>query len=115
EDKGLKLINGKPLIQFLIETVEVLNPDIKIVANNEKYTRFGIPVIADKIKEKGPMGGIFTALCDAREDVLVLSADTPLVSTEILNKLIRQKKESHLSVRSEERRVGKKETSRCVP
>lgn len=98
EDKGLKLINGKPLIQLLIETIEVLNLDIKIVANNEKYTCFGFPVIADKVKGKGPMGGIFTALCDAREDVLILSADTPLVSTEILNKLIRQKKESHISV-----------------
>lgn len=98
EDKGLKLLNEKPVIKYLLETLENLHFNIKIVANDDRYRQFGFPVIHDIIKDKGPMGGIHTALSDAREDVLILSADTPLVPEKIIGKLTGQRKENHISI-----------------
>jgi len=98
EDKGLKLLKGKSVIKYLLETVEALHLDIKIVANPKKYTQFGVPVVIDKIKGKGPLGGIYSALSDAGEDVLILSADTPLVPKKIIFELIKQRKKNHINV-----------------
>ncbi len=88
EDKGLKPLNGKPLIAYILTTAQSLGLEIKIIANSDGYAKFNTPVIPDKIKNKGPMGGIYTALCDAGEDVLILSADTPLIPREIISTLI---------------------------
>lgn len=98
EDKGLKLLNGKPLISYLLNQIETLDIEIKIVANIPLYDQFGFQTIPDKIKEKGPLGGIFSALSDANQDVLILSADTPVISKKIIMKLIHQKKENQINI-----------------
>ncbi len=62
EDKGLVLLNGKPMIQYVIEALKGVVSDIIIISNNASYNKFGIPVYPDIIKDKGPVGGIFTGL-----------------------------------------------------
>ena len=88
-DKGLVLLNGKPMIQYCIDTLESLNLPIIIVSNNKEYEKFGFPVYADVIPEKGPLGGIYTGLYYSKKDKnIVISCDTPFVSPRLLRLMI---------------------------
>lgn len=89
KDKGLIEVNGKPMIQHAIDTLQELKVPILIVANNPLYEQFNCPVFSDEIPDKGPLGGIYTALMHAEtESVLILSCDTPFITEDILKKLI---------------------------
>ena len=47
EDKGLVLLNGKPMIQYVVEALKEVVSDISIISNNASYNKFGIPVYSD--------------------------------------------------------------------
>jgi molybdopterin-guanine dinucleotide biosynthesis protein A len=88
-DKGLVLLNGKPMIQYCIDTLESMGLPIIIISNNSEYERFGYPVHKDLVSEKGPVGGIFTALkCSNTDKTVIISCDTPFVSKDLLDILI---------------------------
>ncbi len=89
EDKGLKSLSGKPMITYLLDTLRQLDIEPVIIAHHPGYKSFGLTVIPDKIKDKGPLGGIYTALSHARETVLIISADTPFVEPRAIEYLIR--------------------------
>ena len=61
-DKGLAILNGKPMIQYVIDVFEKLGLDIIIISNSPGYETFGYPIYNDLIPEKGPVGGIYTCL-----------------------------------------------------
>jgi molybdopterin-guanine dinucleotide biosynthesis protein A len=89
EDKGLMLFNGKPMIQYIIDTIKPLVDDVMIIANQEDYNAFGYPVYADLIKDSGPLAGIYTGLHYSKtEKNIVLSCDVPFVTKEVINELI---------------------------
>lgn len=89
EDKGLMLVNGKPMIQHVIDVAKGVVEDIIIVSNNSEYEKFGYTVVVDEIKGKGPLGGIYTGLQHSKTQLsLVLSCDIPYVNASILNLLI---------------------------
>mgnify|MGYP001248098439 CR=1 FL=1 len=89
-DKGLILLKGKPLIQYVIDALFKVVSKVIIISNNKEYSKLGLDVYPDLIKEKGPVGGIFTALTysDTKTNVFV-SCDTPFVTEELLNLLIK--------------------------
>lgn len=88
-DKGLINFKGKPMIQHIIDTLESMNVPIIIIANNDAYRDFGYPVFKDIIPEKGPIGGIYTALRHSDNDKnIVVSCDTPFVSNSLLQLLL---------------------------
>lgn len=89
DDKGLKSLSGKPMISYLVDTLQQLDIKPVIIAHHPNYKSFGLTVIPDKIKDKGPLGGIYTALSHARENVLIISADTPFVDSQTIEYLIR--------------------------
>ncbi len=91
-DKGLCEFNGKALVEYAIETLRPLCGNLIISANYypEKYSRYNIPVLADEIKNIGPMGGIYTCLKVSKtEHNLILSCDTPFVGTLLLKHLLK--------------------------
>lgn len=89
KDKGLVLLNGKPLISYLIETIGSLGLPVSIISNEPIYESFGYPVFPDLVKEKGPLGGIFTALSNTESDqCLILSCDSPFTGKAVIQKLI---------------------------
>ncbi len=89
-DKGLTLLNGKPLIYYAIETFESVCDHIIISANSPDYNQFGYPVQADIYKDCGPIGGIYTGLESSEtEKNLVLSCDIPLISTALIKFVLR--------------------------
>lgn len=88
-DKGLLEINGKPMIQYLIEAIIPLPYSVHIIAHHSGYSQFGLGVISDQIPEKGPLGGLYTALCHTRKSkVCLLSCDMPFLKTATVDELI---------------------------
>ena len=89
EDKGLMIIQGKPMIQHVIDVLQGVVEDIIIVSNNSEYEQFGCRVFDDEVKGKGPLGGIYTGLLHSNtQSSLVLSCDIPYVNANLLNLII---------------------------
>ncbi len=84
QDKGLMLLNNQPLVSQIASQLKPLVSQVIVVANNPDYKKIGYNCIADKVKEIGPLGGIYTALkhSEATHNVIV-SCDTPFVTTRL--------------------------------
>ncbi len=89
EDKGLMKLDGKLMIQYVIDVLKQITNQIIIISNNLEYEQLGYPVFADEIKGKGPLAGIYTGLLNSKTSLnLVLSCDVPYIKTELLEFLI---------------------------
>ncbi len=97
EDKGLMLIEGKAMVQYVIEKMQPLFSNLFIVSNNPEYEKFGLEVIPDLIKNIGPAGGIYTALnhSDAKFNFIV-SCDMPFITKEAIVYICRNTDESQI-------------------
>ncbi|MEX0998044.1 MAG: molybdenum cofactor guanylyltransferase [Flavobacteriaceae bacterium] len=81
EDKGLKLFNGKALVQTVIDQMQLAVDKVVLVSNNSDYKQFGLEVIEDVVKNIGPAGGIYTALQHSVTDKnFIVSCDMPHIS-----------------------------------
>lgn len=90
-EKGFVKLNGKPLIEHVIEKVKPLTDSVIIITNQSGYRRFGFACFPDIIKNCGPIGGIFTGLHHTTtKKNLVLSCDIPLIPETFLNYLVEQ-------------------------
>ncbi len=90
-DKGLCRFRGKTLVSYAIETLKPLCGRLILSANNrvEDYAAFGLEVLPDEVKGIGPMGGILSCLRQSdTQHNLVLSCDTPFVTTALLEFLL---------------------------
>jgi molybdopterin-guanine dinucleotide biosynthesis protein A len=93
-EKGLVLYKGKPFIRWIIEAIMPITPNIILVTSNGDYTFMGLPMIEDTYADKGPVGGIFTALNHTdTEQNLILSCDVPKITTSLLAKLTSESKQ----------------------
>lgn len=89
--KGLKMLNGKPMIEHMIEKCSKLAEKVAIVGHPVMYKDLKLKVIGDlpQFSSLGPVSGIMAALDDS--DImmnLVIGCDLPLVTTEILMRLM---------------------------
>lgn len=84
-DKTLIKLNGKSIIQYIIDEF-VDSKNIYIIAKDyEKFKHLSIPVVIDKYKEQSPLAGIITALENIPDELLfIVSADMPFVKKSIL-------------------------------
>ncbi len=99
EEKGLMKIEGKPMIKYVIETVEHLTKQIIIIANDKTYQTFYYPVYKDSVKDKGPLGGIVEGLSRTTSDFnWVLSCDTPYLEKKLLADLMLELKKGNQGV-----------------
>ncbi len=95
-DKGLMHFRSKPLIQHMLNTLHTLYLPVSLIANNGEYHRFGLPVYTDIIKEKGPMGGLLTAMHYTKADaVLLLSCDMPFIEAAAVHQLLNGCRQHH--------------------
>jgi molybdopterin-guanine dinucleotide biosynthesis protein A len=97
-DKGLLLLNDKPFISHIYDALKpIVGDNIVVVSSNADYDTFGYKRIEDLIADKGPVGGLYTALKQSKTKLnLVLSVDVPLVSTELLEWLVQNHDDSYL-------------------
>ncbi|APD07963.1 molybdenum cofactor guanylyltransferase [Flavobacteriaceae bacterium UJ101] len=91
-NKGLCVLHDERFIQLLINELEILFKDMVLVASIEEYDVFEIEKIEDIIPDKGPIGGIYTALNKSEtEDNIIVSCDIPLISSDVLKLLVEDK------------------------
>lgn len=91
-EKGLVLYQNKPFIEHIIEAVLPISNNIQLVTNGNEYDYLGYKIVKDKIENKGPLGGIYSALCNSESEInLILSCDIPLISTKIVSELIQKR------------------------
>ena len=96
-DKGLLLIEGKAMIQYVIEQMQPIFENLVIVSNNPEYEKFGLEVIPDLIKDIGPAGGIYTALKHSDSQLnFVVSCDMPFVTKEAIEFIVTNSNESQI-------------------
>jgi molybdopterin-guanine dinucleotide biosynthesis protein A len=97
-DKGLLPLNGKPFITHIYEAMKpIFGDNIVVVSSNVDYDAFGYNRIEDLISDKGPVGGLYTALKQSKTKFnLVLSVDIPLISTELIQWLVDNHDDSYL-------------------
>lgn len=90
-DKGLVLLQNKPLIQHVIGRLKPQVGEILINANREivHYQAFGLPVIQDEDADFiGPLAGFILGLQHAKHDyVLTVPCDSPLLPLDLADRL----------------------------
>lgn len=97
-DKGLLLLNEKPLYQHVLSRLHSQVGHILISANRnaEKYQQSGYPVIADATPDfSGPLAGMLAGLTHARTKwVFFAPCDVPALPLDIVDRLWQQREES---------------------
>jgi molybdenum cofactor guanylyltransferase len=84
------------LIERTLNLLAALKTDPVVVASGENpYAFLKYPVIHDVYPDKGPLGGVYTALCHAKTPLLILTCDMPFLTPKILNRLCDAFYESH--------------------
>src|SRR5260221_10747157 len=86
-DKGSLIVGGARIIERELAAIAGIAADVRIVANDPaRYADLGLRVIGDAVAGAGPLGRLFTALLDARYDlVLLLACDLPFISATLLD------------------------------
>lgn len=92
-DKGLVMLQKKHFIDHIISGLNNVSREIVLVTHNSEYSHFGLPIVNDHYKDKGPLGGIHAALKHTNQErIMILSCDIPLLDASVLKRLIAEKK-----------------------
>jgi len=88
-NKALQVIDGRSLIQWVVDRVSMLSTEIIIVtANGEavpSYSTVEIKTVADIYPEKGPLVGIYSGLISSSGSrAMAVGCDTPFLSVSLL-------------------------------
>lgn len=99
-DKAFLKLGSRTMIEEVISRLEGRFSKLMIIADDrEKYARFGIKVIEDIIPDKGPLGGIYTALVKSDSVYnFVFSCDAPFVDPGLIDHMISKAKDFDIIV-----------------
>jgi len=83
-DKALIRLGGKPLLEYVLEKLAEIFPEIILIGQNraglEKYGQ----IFPDLVPGLGPVSGIYTALKTLNRPVFVCGCDMPFLSSELI-------------------------------
>ncbi|MCB0209245.1 MAG: molybdenum cofactor guanylyltransferase [Anaerolineae bacterium] len=90
QDKAFLEVGGKPVIERVLECVQPLTDDVFISTNtSDRYQQYGLRMVNDIYPDKAALGGLFTAIHEARHPhVLVVACDMPFLNADLLQYLI---------------------------
>jgi molybdopterin-guanine dinucleotide biosynthesis protein A len=101
-DKGLQLLRGKPMVEWVIERLTPQVSEILVNANQniQSYEKYGYRVVADEIAGfAGPLAGLHAGLKAAREPLVVtVPCDSPFLPSDLVERLKRSLGEKDLAV-----------------
>lgn len=92
-DKAFLEYKGRFFIDILIEKLSDFKEVIVVTNSPEKYTKYvedykysnSIKIVTDKIKDIGPIGGIYTGLLTSKSNEnFIISCDTPFISKDFI-------------------------------
>jgi molybdopterin-guanine dinucleotide biosynthesis protein A len=90
-DKGLKVLRGKPMVQWVIERFAPQVDEVLINANQnlEAYAAHGHRVIPDAIGGfAGPLAGLHRGLSEARHELIAtVPCDSPFLPADLVSRL----------------------------
>jgi molybdopterin-guanine dinucleotide biosynthesis protein A len=90
-DKGLQLLQGRPLIAWVLERLGPQVDEILVSANQnlERYRAFGYPVLTDEVGGfAGPLAGLERGLAVARNALVVTApCDSPFLPAQLVARL----------------------------
>jgi len=99
EDKGLMQFKGKQLAEYAIRVLSSVFPKIVIVTGNICYEGLGVEIINDRISNKGPAGGIHSALFhSAYEKNFITACDMPFITSSAVRYIIERSAEAEITV-----------------
>lgn len=84
-NKALLKVDGLTIIERIANELRKITTEIIIATNNfEDYQFLNLPMVEDKIKEKGPLAGIQAGLAESKnEKNLIAACDMPFISAEL--------------------------------
>lgn len=91
-DKGLKKVQGKPILERVINTIRPQVDDLVINANGDasRFSSYGYDVVADSVEGfVGPLAGILAGM-DYHKDykwLLSVPTDTPFLPNDLVERL----------------------------
>ena len=91
-DKARAVVHDIPLILHVAESIRPVSSSMTVVADRpNKYADLGLRTIADSVANKGPLGGLLSALQDFQDDwLLLVSCDLLGLRTEWIELLVNQ-------------------------
>jgi molybdopterin-guanine dinucleotide biosynthesis protein A len=94
-DKGLVILNNKPLVAYVVERLEPVVDEVILVVGSQAqvvaYAGFGSRVIRDKIQGGTPLVGAYTGFMEASAEYAFLTAvDQPLLDPRIVELLFKE-------------------------
>lgn len=89
-DKALLEVGGAVILRRTADLLRPLVGDLFVVADNaEAYAPLGLPVVPDRVPDRGSLGGILTAVARAAQPrVLCVACDMPLLQPGVLALLL---------------------------
>lgn len=89
--KPLALLGGKTLLEHQLEVLDPLFDEILLITNEpEAFQPFSrLSMVTDMLPDKGPLGGIHSALYHAsQQSVLVVAGDMPFLGEPVIREQI---------------------------
>lgn len=90
-DKGLQELNGRPMVQWVLERLVPQVDEAWINANQnlKRYGEFGYRVLSDRIPDfAGPLAGLHAALTVAESPLLMtVPCDSPFLPSDLVARL----------------------------
>lgn len=106
-DKGLINFKGMPMILHIIKLLDELDLKTSIISSNHEYQKFGKPVYQDLIPNKGPLGGLYTALEYSQSPMLLLLAcDMPSINRAGIQSLMRIAETGKITVAKDAKQIS---------
>lgn len=99
-NKAFAPLHGVPLVEHSLEVMRKIFSEVLIVTDtSDLYSRFGVPVFQDFEPHQGPLGGIFTALHQTRNDkIFVVGCDMPLLDRETIEQILEAGRDADAAV-----------------
>jgi len=90
KNKAFLKVGNKILINLIVDKTRKLSDELIIVTNTpEKFYYLNVKLTKDIIKNKGPLGGIYTGLYIAKnKSILVIACDMPFLNTPLIKHII---------------------------
>jgi molybdenum cofactor guanylyltransferase len=106
-NKSLLIVEGKTLIQRLVELLDSIFAEVVVSSNEPKIYEFlEKKIIKDIFPERGPLSGIHSALSFTTTDKnFIISCDMPFISSEMIDYLIDTKSAAEIVIPRAEGRI----------